>query len=323
MLSTRRHSCDGRFLNVATGHTGGGHTGGPPLVLLHGVTRCWQDWMSVIPTLAARWTICALDFRGHGGSSPAPGKYRVIDYVDDAAALLQTLDEPAVVFGHSLGAMVAAAAAARLPDKVRALILEDPPLDTLGGRIAETVYLGYFGEIDRLIADAPPVEELARNLAELRLVAPGGDSATRLGDVRDWASLRFAAAALLSIDRNVLKPIIDRRWMEGYDRAAINDAVRCPTLLLQADTAAGGMLTDADARRVQSEIRDIYRVSFPGAGHLLHSVKTPSVLRVVTPFLESLRVEDEMTDKQSAIAYRIDRHEDRQRRDRHQKRPVG
>jgi pimeloyl-ACP methyl ester carboxylesterase len=279
--------------------------------------------MSVIPALAARWTVCALDFRGHGASSPAQSQYRVIDYVDDVEALLQTLDEPAVVFGHSLGAMVAVAAAARVPNKVRALILEDPPLDTMGERIADTVYLGYFREIDRLIADAPAVDELARSLSELRFVEPVSGTATRLGDVRDPASLRFAAASLLRMDRSVLAPIIERRWLEGFDRTAICRAVRCPTLLLQADLAAGGMLTEDDARRMQSEICDCHRVPFAGAGHLLHSFETPSVLRVVTAFLESLRIEDETTSERTATPYRIDRHENRQRRDRHQKRPVG
>ena len=50
-----------------------------------------------------------------------------IDYARDAAAVLRSLREPAVVCGHSLGALVAGVVAAQLPERVRAVVLEDPP----------------------------------------------------------------------------------------------------------------------------------------------------------------------------------------------------
>src|SRR5688500_19229143 len=106
-------------LNVATGPASG-----PPLVLLHGVTREWQDYVSLLPALTLRWQVHALDFRGHGKSGRTPGAYRVADYVADAAALLRDLDEPAVVYGHSLGAMVVAAVAGAEPKRGRAVVME-------------------------------------------------------------------------------------------------------------------------------------------------------------------------------------------------------
>src|SRR5947209_9478255 len=85
---------------------------GPPMLFLHGVLRCWQDFLPLIAPLTTRWHVHALDFRGHGRSSPRSGRYRVVDYVEDAAAFLRHgCDEPAVVYGHSLGAMVALAVA--------------------------------------------------------------------------------------------------------------------------------------------------------------------------------------------------------------------
>src|SRR5687767_921873 len=98
-------------LNVSTGPATG-----PPLVLLHGVTRRWQDYAPLLPTLTLRWHVHALDFRGHGKSDrTAEGAYRVADYVADAAALLRDVGKPSVVYGHSLGAMVAAGVAAAEP----------------------------------------------------------------------------------------------------------------------------------------------------------------------------------------------------------------
>src|SRR5438045_742737 len=92
-------------LNTATGPASG-----PPLVFLHGVTRRWQDFLTLVPALTGRWQVHGLDFRGHGGSGRVPNKYRIIDYVQDAVSVLRTrVAEPAVLYGHSLGALVAAA----------------------------------------------------------------------------------------------------------------------------------------------------------------------------------------------------------------------
>ena len=110
---------------------------GPPVLFLHGVLRCWQDFLPLIPSLSLRWQVHALDFRGHGRSAPRTFHYRVRDYVEDAEAfLLHACPAPAVVCGHSLGAMVAlAAAAGPAADRCRALLLEDPPFGTPEGDV--------------------------------------------------------------------------------------------------------------------------------------------------------------------------------------------
>ena len=72
-----------------------GPTGGPPLVLLHGITGWWQSWLPVMPDLALRWRLFALDLRGHGRSGRAAGAYALVDYADDVIAFLrQVTGEP-------------------------------------------------------------------------------------------------------------------------------------------------------------------------------------------------------------------------------------
>lgn len=282
------------------------------LVLLHGVTRRWQDFVPLLPALAARRRVYALDFRGHGrsgwvdGSNGGRDGYRVIDYVADAVALLGQLDEPAVVYGHSLGAMVAAAAAAREPQRVRAVVLEDPPFDTLGTRIRRTPFHAQFvGTRDALAAGGADngqadgrVDALARRLGDIRIPRadadgniPTGDGATttvRLGDVRDATALRFSARCLTDLDPRVLDPICQGRWLEGYDRAGTLADVRCPALLLQADPACGGMLPDADAADAAARLPRGYHVRLSNVGHLVHWAQPDTVMRLVNGFLESL-----------------------------------
>ena len=99
----------------------------------------------------------------------------------------------------------------------------------------------------------------------------------------------WSAACLRSIDPAVFDPIVAGEWLLGYDFAASLHAA-CPILLLQADTKAGGMLTEADARRIELESAECIRIPFPGQGHLLHSTATNAMLRAAVPFLDSVRV---------------------------------
>ena len=269
-------------------HLALGPKSGPPLLLLHGVTRAGRDFTPLVPSLVPRWTVEALDFRGHGASGRAPGRYLVADYVRDVVAALQREGPaPAIVYGHSLGAMVAAGAAAAVPDRVRALVLEDPPFETMGELIAQTQFLEYFAKMRALLSGERSLVDLVQGLADLTFAAPGGQP-VRLGDVRDRAALRLAARCLADVDPFVLDPILERRWLGGFDRDGVFAAIQCPTLMLQADPAAGGMLTDDAVRSASERIRDLSVVRFERTGHLIHWLDTPALERAVLSFLASL-----------------------------------
>lgn len=269
-------------------------SGGPPILCLHGVTRIWRDWLPFISGLSNRWTPYCLDFRGHGSSSPQPGRYRVVDYVHDALTVLDSvLKGPVILLGHSLGAMVSLAVAAQRPERVTALVLEDPPFETMGKRIADTPLLSQFQGMRGLLresADAT-ITLIARRLADLHVTNPLTGETVRLGDRRDAASLRFHASCLKQLDPETLVPIIEGRWLEKYDWRALASRVACPVLLLQADIGAGGMLTDQDAGDLMNILSDATLVRFPGTGHQIHGVATGAALRATSAFLESLPLE--------------------------------
>ena len=284
MLNEQLFHHDGLSLNFATGPRNG-----PALVFFHGVTRRWQSFVPLIPTLSTRWHIHALDHRGHGGSTRPKFGYLVRDYVRDAVAFVQEqVQGPAVLYGHSLGAMVAAGVAAELPQQVQGVVLEDPPFDTMGPRISQSALLSYFTGVQPFAESTLPVGALARQLAEIPLTTPGKAGSIRLGDTRDMASLRFTARCLKPLDRDVLSPIIAGRWLEGFDWAAALGKINCPALLLQADLSVGGMLTDNDAAEAERLMPDCSRIRLPKVGHLIHWLQTETCLRLVNSFLESL-----------------------------------
>lgn len=83
---------------------------GPPLVLVHGATAAHWSFGFLVPHLVERFTVYALDRRGRGESGDA-AEYSIEREFADVAAVVDSLDEPANVFGHSFGATVALGAA--------------------------------------------------------------------------------------------------------------------------------------------------------------------------------------------------------------------
>ncbi|XZE51729.1 alpha/beta fold hydrolase [Planctomycetaceae bacterium SH139] len=263
----------------------------PPVLMLHGVTRRWQSFLPLWSSLAMRWGLGALDFRGHGQSDNVSGGYHVCNYVEDVIAVLDAeYENPVVLYGHSLGAMTAAATAAQLGDRVSALVLEDPPFHTMGERISQSSLLGFFQAMQELAGDPRSASCLAALLADTHLRDPRTGATTRLGDTRDAVSLRFTASCLKKLDPVVLSAIVAGEWLNGYDTESICRKITCPVLVLQADPQTGGMLTDQDANEVDGWLADSVRVKFNGSGHLIHWAQTDKLLNCVHGFLESVQM---------------------------------
>jgi pimeloyl-ACP methyl ester carboxylesterase len=268
-------------------------TQGPPhgrrLVFLHGVLRSWETFLPLLAPLSVRFELTGLDLRGHGRSAKPETGYGVVDYVQHLRPwLAEVASEPVVLYGHSLGAMIALQLAAIEPQHVAGIVLEDPPFHTMGERIGATPWQSYFRQVQPLAGSTRPVTEVAAALAEIMWGDPQAGRAVRLGDVRDGVSLRFLAHTLRQVCPAVLDPVIAGAWLRGYDLAKIAADVRCPVLLLQADSTAGGTLSDADVAQLRLLVNDLSTVRFAHAGHNLHTARTQEIVNLVFAFVESL-----------------------------------
>lgn len=100
---------------------------GPPLVLVHGITENRHAWDPVLPALAERWHVIAVDLRGHG-ESERRAPYDPVTLATDVQAVVKHLglDAPLMV-GHSLGGIVVSAyGGARYPS--RGIVNVDQPV---------------------------------------------------------------------------------------------------------------------------------------------------------------------------------------------------
>ncbi|MFM7818204.1 MAG: alpha/beta fold hydrolase [Verrucomicrobiota bacterium] len=256
----------------------------PVLVLLHGVTRCGRDWEPIVPHLDPRWEIHAIDHRGHGDSDRAEG-YRVLDYARDLADWLQRgTGAPVVLMGHSLGAMAAAWAAAKVPGAVRALLLEDPPFVAMGEVIVGTTWQALFEGMREVCRRGGTLKEHIDRLGDIQVPRPDGFQVS-LRTLRSPEALAWGAQCLSKLDPSVLDPLIGGRWMEGIDWAGIACALHCPVVLLQGDIAVGGALADADAEAFLGRCRRGERIRFEGQGHQLHGTIPETIAKTVDCFL--------------------------------------
>lgn len=263
---------------------------GPPLLLLHGLGRRWQIFLSLIPSLALRWQIFAPDFRGHGRSGRVPRGYHLIEYGSDIVRLLyEKIQEPAVIFGHSLGGVAAMWIAAQYPDLVRALILGDTVV-TSDSFYKHPMYLDLFAKIRDLAQQGGSVEELANGLARIELQVEGLDEPIPLGNLpgNDEAFLLWWARCVQQVDPEAITMTLDRSAFAGWEGEPLLRQIRCPVLFLQANPAMGGLLSDEDLKRALSVLPHAAHVRFPTLGHALHIQQPEPVLRAITNFLESL-----------------------------------
>jgi N-formylmaleamate deformylase len=220
--------------------------GKPVLVLQHGFTDNGLCFAPVAQALAADFDVILPDARAHGRSARvAPDE--TLDQAADLAGLLGALGvRQAVVGGHSMGAQIAADLAARFPELVTALVLEDPPWRLPSPGAA---------------AGGPPLgpwllglrqHSLEQVLADCRQEHPAWPEPY----VRAWCQGK------LELDLNYLAlPGRPSRWQERVL------AIRCPALLITADPAVGGIVTPEAAALVQSLNPRFRVINFPGVGH--------------------------------------------------------
>jgi pimeloyl-ACP methyl ester carboxylesterase len=83
-------------------------------VLTHGTWQASWIWRDVAPMLERQGhRAIAVDLPGHGADLTPLGEIRMQHYVDAVARTIDTLDEPPILVGHSMGGMIAAVAEAR------------------------------------------------------------------------------------------------------------------------------------------------------------------------------------------------------------------
>lgn len=98
---------------------------GSPLIIIHGLYGCLDNWVAVAKQLEPYFTTIVIDLRGHGRSK-SNGVLTYLDMVNDIHYLLVKLGITSLsIIGHSMGGKVAMLLKAIYPDLITKLIIID------------------------------------------------------------------------------------------------------------------------------------------------------------------------------------------------------
>jgi pimeloyl-ACP methyl ester carboxylesterase len=251
---------------------------GAPMVLLHGLTSRKENWAPLLPELSAHWHIYAPDLRGHGTSDRAPDDhYANADYARDIVAFLKFIGEPAVVMGHSLGAMTAIVAAADYSEHMRGVILGDPPLSTWNTHIDPKVGPGaWFTMVYEMNSASPTFDGV---VARLRAAMPDADDKT----------IRGMADSMYRVAPGTVKAALDDVMWAGRDLPHDLQSIQCPMLMIHGDLDQGGAMRDEDIALFKANAPSATVVRIVGADHGLKMNEQPDMLLGhVNTFLQSI-----------------------------------
>jgi pimeloyl-ACP methyl ester carboxylesterase len=251
-----------------------GSVSGSPMLLLHGLTAPgWQQWRDIIPRLSPTWQVVATDFRGHNKSGRAV-QYRVVDYARDTIAFLRgRFDEPAVVMGHSLGALTATAVAAQAPDVVRAAVLLDPPFHLRNNSIkADVNAFNWFSWVRDTLKTCATYEDM---LTRCRLMTPGGDE----------NASRALADQIGKHDIGIVECVLQDQLLDGISLESALRSITCPALLMRGDWDHHAALDDEDAAFVRANLKQVVDVKIAEGNHMFPMEQTDLTMEHVNRFL--------------------------------------
>lgn len=243
----------------------------PPLILLHGAMDNGLCWIHVANKLTENYNVIMPDARGHGLTEiPKKEKFLLDLMAEDVAFIIEQLDlkNPQLI-GHSMGAMVAALVAAKYPDLIRKIVLEDPPFI---------------------------IEKIPRYTKPLLfpLVALFGgwamrgsyDKLLKRGKKANpaWPEEVFKpwAESKVQYKKNNRKFLLGFLHMKFYWKTFLKD-IKCPGLIISAEK---GMLSDKKAELALSLCENLKWIKINGSGHNIRREQPEKFIEALNRFLD-------------------------------------
>jgi pimeloyl-ACP methyl ester carboxylesterase len=239
---------------------------GPPLVLIHGAAADHNRWAPVLPALEERFTVLSIDRRGRGQSGDADD-YALEREFEDVVAVVESATQGVNVLGHSYGG-ICALEAALLTDRIRKLVLYEPPL----GFLASPPHV--VDQLQALLAAGRRDELLVFFMQEV--------AGLPTDQVELMRSLPAWEARLDAADTIPREELASREYVFAPGRFR---ALGVPTLFLQGGDSPEPFKAAGEA--VRAALPDCRVVVMPGQRHAAMDTGTDLFTAEVLGFLEA------------------------------------
>lgn len=246
---------------------------GPSVTLLSGLGFHTFEYEPLAGELAAAgMTAFSFDFRGHGRSGGPRGRWTLDDLVEDTGQAIDYLGErrpgPLVLFGNSLGAMVAILAGAR-DERVAAVIAANCP-----ARIGDFLLTG-------------PRRALFALAKRVEPVAPVRISVDRFYDdeqlIDDAAQVAAIRSDPLIADARRLSVRTLRSLLDGWDGPVEARRLQEPLLVVQG--RKDRLQPPDQSRLVFAAAAEPKRLAYLDTGHLPHLEAPAATAAMVVAWL--------------------------------------
>jgi magnesium chelatase accessory protein len=254
---------------------------GPVALLIHGTGAATHSWRGVMPLLAGRFRVVAVDLPGHGFTRGRPAGGMSIEAIRDALTEMMAAMNlaPALLVGHSAGTALAIALAAERAVRphaiagVGAAILPFPGLAArLFPTLAKLLFANPFApHLFAQMARAPgEVERFLKRSTGSTIDAEGMAAYATL--FADAGHCGGAIAMMASWDLEALAAMLAR--------------IDAPLLLLHGERDAA--IPVASMRGAVERMARADLVALPGLGHLAHEERPDLVAGHIAAFADRM-----------------------------------
>ena len=272
---------------------------GPLIVLVHGMAGSRATWDRVVPVLAERFAVLALDLPGHGLSAkPVDGDYSLGSFASVVRDLMMTLDlERGTIVGQSLGGGVAMQFAYQFPSRCERLVLVGS--GGLGREVSPLLRLLAFPGVEFVypVLFASVLRDAGRGvLGGLRRI--GLRPSAYVDQI--WQSYEsLTNPETRAAFARTLHSVVDARGqrVSAHDRLPLARAI--PTLVVWG--ADDAIIPSRHAANAAATLPGSRIELFDGVGHFPHCEDPERFVRVLTDFLHTTEAAT-ITDEQFARA---------------------
>lgn len=247
-----------------------GPDNGSPLLLMHGLSGNQRTWKPVLPYLIEHYQLYTIDQRGHGWSGN-PGDYNIGLMAGDAVRFLEAVvQEKTFLVGHSMGARIALRLAAEHGELLKAVVLEDPPLGFGPTIEGHRELFEFWLEVCRM--------GLSESAMAKEILEFNGDG--------DEVQAAYKAQTLHQLDPDVLDLALQKRLWSGVGFESEFARVSVPALLMQSDTACGGVMDEDLSSIAELRAENWTWKRFEGVGHSIHYEVTEEFCELLRTFFQ-------------------------------------